>query len=80
MRKRGWSRRGWRRGRRWRWSLIAPPPPLLAQARRARATDKLQSFFESAGFTEVRVHARLDDRASMPTGEAVYLTARNPTP
>jgi len=43
---------------------------------RAWAPDELARFFESQGFGDVRVHARIDDRESASGGEDVFLTAR----
>jgi SAM-dependent methyltransferase len=45
---------------------------------RAWAFGELREFFERAGFDDVRVHARIDERDSAPSGEDVYLTARRP--
>jgi SAM-dependent methyltransferase len=45
---------------------------------RAWAPQELRGFFERAGFADVRVHARLEDRDSPPAGEDVYLSAVRP--
>lgn len=45
---------------------------------RAWTPDELRLFFEHAGFRDVRVHAKLDDRESAPSGEDVYVSALRP--
>lgn len=45
---------------------------------RAWAAAELREFFERAEFAQVRVHARLEDRESPPTGEDVYVSAFRP--
>lgn len=45
---------------------------------RAWSPEELAHFFEHAGFRDVRVHARLEDRNSSPTGEDVFVSAFTP--
>jgi len=56
------------------------PEVLLHRASRVRSWSaaELAHWFESAGFADVRVGGRLDDPASPPSGEDVFVVADTP--
>jgi len=59
----------------------APSPEvLLHRATRVRSWSaaELARWFETAGFVDVRVGGRLDDPASPPTAEDVFVVADAP--